>query len=346
MTDARRPLRLILDGDALVQNWRTLAMASGSAATGAAVKANGYGLGANEVAKRLYAAGCRDFLVANWAEAEALVGVVPADRISVLNGVGEGDVEFAKTLGAIPVLNTPLQIQRWKSSGGGRCHVMLDSGINRLGIGPEQLNADLFRGLDIDILLSHLASADDDVPQNEAQLALFLEMSKNIACQRRSLANSAGIQLGSKYHFDLTRPGISLYGGIVREELAQEIQQVVRIEAQVLQVRELKKGDPVGYNATYVCPRDMRVATIAIGYADGYLRGFSGTGTCLYHGKTLPVMGRVSMDLVSIDVTDTTISGGIWIEVSYQLSSAAAASGLSQYELLVLLGNRYDRSFE
>ena len=170
-------------------------------------------------------------------------------------------------------------------------------------------------------------------------------MSRDIACQRRSLANSAGIQLGSKYHFDLTRPGISLYGGIVREELAQEIQQVVRIEAQVLQVRELKKGDPVGYNATYVCPRDMRVATIAIGYADGYLRGFSGRGLFRFEKSELPVIGRVSMDLVIVDASNVAphFADGCFVDLEFHLPTASYQSGLSQYELITTLSTRATR---
>lgn len=338
------PLRLLLDGDALVSNWKTLARLSGSAATGGAVKADGYGLGAREVAKRLYDAGCRDFFVAHWAEAAKLVDIIPAEQIAVLNGVTRDDIAAAQQLGAIPVLNTPQQIADWKLSGGGRCHVMLDSGINRLGIGPEQIDVALFDGLNIDILASHLASADEDVPQNGKQLRRFLAMSAGITAKRRSLANSAGIMLGTDYHFDLTRPGLSLYGGIARPDMVHHIKQVVGIETRILQVRELGQGDPVGYNATFVCDVPTRVATVAIGYADGYLRGFSGKGHAVFEGNTLPVLGRVSMDLVTIDVSATpSISEGDWISIDYDLSRASTASGLSQYELLTGLSDRFGR---
>lgn len=343
MTEIHRPLRLNLDASALVQNWTVLSQASGGAATGAAVKANGYGLGAREVVKLLSRAGCADFFVANWAEALAISDLVPNEQIAVLNGVQAEDLAAAAESGIAPVLNSPLQIARWKQAGGGRCHVMLDSGINRLGIGPDQADAALFDGLQIDILLSHLASADEDVPQNARQQSLFCAMSAGIPCQRRSLANSAGIQLGADYHFDLTRPGISIYGGIERPELADALSQVVTVEAQLLQVRTLKRGDSVGYGATFVCPNDMRVGTIAIGYADGYLRGFSNRGRCFANGVVLPVVGRISMDLTIVDLSNATVGEGDWIDVDFHLSTASAQSGLSQYELLTSLGSRFTR---
>ena len=344
MAEASSPVRLHLDGDALVANWRALAKLSGRARAGAAVKADGYGLGAREVVSRLSKAGCQDFFVAHWAEAAAIADIVPPAQISVLNGVADGDVAFARQLGAIPFLNTPDQIARWKEGGGRRCHVMLDSGINRLGIGPEQMNVTMFDGLDIDILASHLASADEDVPQNGRQRALFVEMGHGIEARRRSLANSAGVMLGADYHFDLTRPGLALYGGIARPEMAEFITPVVSIAVKVLQIRQLLAGDPVGYNATFVSDKPTRVATIAIGYADGYLRSFSGKGVASFGGVTMPVIGRVSMDLVTIDassVSDLMEAG--WVEIAYELNNASEQSMLSQYELLTVLGSRFDK---
>lgn len=344
MNDLTAPLRLCLDRQALVSNWRVLTKASGTAATGAAVKANGYGLGARAVVRALADAGCRDFFVASWAEAAEIADLVPAGQIAVLSGVQDADLAYARQSGIVPVLNTPQQIARWKGAGGGPCHIMLDSGINRLGIGCDQLENGLLDGLAIDILMSHLASADEDVLQNAAQLERFTASSSTIPCARRSLANSAGIQLGRAYHFDLTRPGLSLYGGIARPELAGELRQVAHIEAQVLQVRRLRRGDAVGYNATHICATDMRVATISLGYADGYLRGFSGVGLCRFDGVQLPVVGRVSMDLVTLDADlAPDIAEGDWVEVDYHLPVAARISGLSQYELLTGLGKRFDR---
>ncbi|MGL5839061.1 MAG: alanine racemase [Sphingorhabdus sp.] len=338
------PLRLRLDGDALVSNWKWLAARSGVAACGAAIKADAYGLGARDVAPRLARAGCRDFFVAHWAEAAAIADQIPSAQIAVLNGVDENDLAYARQLGAIPVLNTARQLALWRESGGGRCHVMLDSGINRMGIGPEQMNAELFEGLEIDIALSHLASADEDVAQNEEQLEAFERMAGTIVCNRKSLANSAGIMLDRKFHFDLTRPGLALYGGIARPEQRSGIAQVVRIEVRVLQIRNLTAGQPVGYNASFRCSTDTRVATLSIGYADGYWRGFSGKGRACFKGHDMPVLGRVSMDLLTVDASLVPdLSEGDWVEIAFDLQTAAALSGMSQYELLTGLGKRAER---
>ncbi len=340
------PLKLRLDGGALISNYTWLAAQSGTAACGAAIKANGYGLGAREVTKRLWASGCRDFFVAHWGEAAAIADIIPPGNIAVLNGFDADDPAEAIALGALPVLNTPKQIARWKAAGGKRCHVMLDSGINRLGIGPEQIGPEakgsgLFDGLDIDILLSHLASADEDVAQNDAQLRLFVQMGQAINTRRRSLANSAGIMLGADYHFDLTRPGVSLYGGVARPEMATALQQVVQPQASVLQVRDLPMGAAVGYNATYHCPTAMRVATLAIGYADGYWRSFSGAGAVHFGGVEMPVIGRVSMDLLLVNANAAPyLAEGDWVDIAFDLPRASTLTGMSQYELLTGLGTR------
>lgn len=345
MTDFKPPLRLNLDGEALVSNWRFL-KAQGQASCGAAVKANGYGLGAVDVVRRLRDAGCRDFFVAHWGEAAAISHLVTPEWISVLNGITAADIPYIRQIGAIPVLNTPKQIALWRAAGGGRCHVMLDSGINRLGIGPEQFAAPLFEGLDVDILLSHLASADEDSPQNGAQLSLFRQQAKLVKAKRLSLANSAGVMLGRDFHFDLTRPGLALYGGVPRTEMASSIKPVVSIASRVLQVRTLMAGDTVGYNATYTCASTTKVATISLGYADGYLRSFAGKGKLRTHGVSIPIIGRVSMDLVTADVSALVdVSEGDWIDVDYDLTHAAAITGLSQYELLTNLGQRFDRNW-
>lgn len=343
MTDFEPPLRLTLDGEALVSNWRYL-KGQGQASCGAAVKANGYGLGAVDVVRRLRDAGCRDFFVAHWGEAAAISHLVAPDWISVLNGITAADIPHIRQIGAIPVLNTPQQIALWRAAGGGRCHVMLDSGINRLGIGNEQFAAPLFEGLDIDILLSHLASADEDSAQNSAQLHLFRQQTKLVKAKRLSLANSAGIMLGRDFHFDLTRPGLALYGGVPRTEMAPQIKPVVSLSSRILQVRTLTAGESVGYNATYTCTAPTKVATISLGYADGYLRSFAGKGSLSAHGVTVPIIGRVSMDLVTADVTALVdIKEGDWIDVAYDLPHMSGLTGLSQYELLTNLGHRFGR---
>lgn len=343
MIEFEPPLRLHLDGDALVANWRFL-QRQGKAACGAAVKADGYGLGARAVVTRLRDAGCRDFFVAHWGEAAAIADLVPPDWISVLNGIQPADIPLIQQLGAIPVLNTPKQIAMWKASGGGKCHVMLDTGINRLGVGPEQISSDLFDGLELDILLSHLASADEDSAQNSHQLKLFNQLAREIPARRRSLANSAGIMLGPDYHFDLTRPGISLYGGIERTGVESGISPVLSANARILQVRYLKPGDPVGYGATHICEAPTRVATAAVGYADGYLRSFAGSGMVYASDIALPVIGRISMDLITINASGcTSLSEGDWVTLPYDLPRLSTQSGLSQYELVTTLGQRSER---
>ncbi|MVZ96948.1 alanine racemase [Sphingorhabdus sp. IMCC26285] len=342
MVEFSSPLRLHLDGATLVANWRYM-QSQGNAACGAAVKANGYGLGARQVVARLRDAGCRNFFVAHWGEALEIADLVPPEWIAVLNGIEAREIPAIKQLGAIPVLNTPHQLALWKASGGGTCHVMVDTGINRLGIGPEHVSDALFAGLDIDLLISHLASADEDSPQNAAQLDRFQQLSKLVTANRYSLANSAGVFLGPDYHFDLVRPGLALYGGVTRPEMEAAIKPVVKLAARILQTRWLQAGDSVGYNATYICSSPTQVATISIGYADGYLRSFGGVGLLDLNGKSVPVIGRVSMDLVTVDITSISDAiEGDWIDVNYNLAKNAKLTGLSQYELLTNLGKRFE----
>lgn len=338
-------LRLRIDRAALAANWRALDALSGAARAGAAVKADAYGLGIAQVAPVLAEAGCRDFFVAHASEVAALLPHVPADRISVLHGpLNDADVGYFRAAGIKPVLNSLPQVARWRAGGGGRCDLMVDSGINRLGLEMACLADPAVAGLEIDLCMSHLASADEDVAQNGLQLARFAEIRSTIAAARYSLANSAGIALGAAFHADLTRPGLSLYGGVPRPELAESVAQVVFPQAAILQVRDLAAGDAVGYNATFVAPRPMRVGVIAIGYADGYLRCWSGKGRFLSHGAELATLGRVSMDMTVTDLTSAPeAKEGDWVEVAYDLPASAAATGLSQYELLTMLGKRFGR---
>ncbi|MES2755208.1 MAG: alanine racemase [Pseudomonadota bacterium] len=341
MTPFASPHRLRLDGNALVANWRLLDAMSGPAACGAAVKADGYGLGATAVAERLAAAGCRDFFVATWAEAAALAPLTLP--VAVLHGVRAEDMAAALAGFARPVLNTAAQIARWRDSGGGWCDVMIDTGMNRLGVSVEQVCAGLLDGLTIDTLMSHLACADSDEAMNRRQRDALAGLAGRTNARRLSLANSAGIGLGGDYAFDLTRPGLALYGGVPRAELAG-IAQVVTPQAQVLQRRRVAAGDTVGYNATWRAVRDTDVAIVNLGYADGYFRGFSDRGTARVGGSALPVLGRVSMDLIALDVGAAPGLGeGDWVAFDFALPAAAALSGMSQYELLTGLGARYDR---
>ena len=338
-------LRLDIDREALAANWRALDRLSGSARAGAAVKADAYGVGARVVVPALWAAGCRDFFVTYAREAADIIDLVPPGSIALLHGLlNDTRAVWAHELGVRPVINSLEQARRWLAVGGGLCDLMVDTGINRLGLPMADLGNELIGKLDIDVLMSHLASSDADVPLNAVQLALWQQARRLVRHRRASLANSAGIMLGEAYHGDLTRPGLSLYGGIARAELAGSIRQVARPMAVIMQLRELSAGDGVGYGSTFVAPGPMRVGVIALGYADGYLRCWSGKGAMLSQGRRLPVVGRVSMDMTVIDLAAAPeLREGDWVEAEYSLPEAAALSGLSQYELLTLLGQRFAR---
>ncbi len=337
------PLRLRLDGDALVANWRTLDRMSGTAVCGAAVKADGYGLGARGVVERLAGAGCRDFFVATWNEALALADLGVA--VSVLHGVRDEDLAVAlASTNSRPVLNSVQQVRRWREAGGGACDVMVDTGMNRLGIQAADVAAGLLDGLPVETLMSHLASADEDVPLNAFQREAFAALAERTSARRMSLANSAGIALGVDYAFDLTRPGIALYGGVQAATFVGRIGQVVTPEVQVLQRRLVPAGQSVGYNATWTASAEAEVAIVNLGYADGYLRCFSGKGGARAGGLALPLIGRVSMDLTALDVSAAPdLAEGDWVAIDYSLPETAALSGLSQYELITGLGARFDR---
>jgi alanine racemase len=338
-------LRLDLDAEALAHNWRALDRLSGSARAGAAVKADGYGLGAGKVVPVLAEAGAREFFVAHWSEVPDVIAHVPPEQVSVLHGpVTDADCVFARETGVRPVLNSMAQVARWQASDGGRCNLMVDTGINRLGLSMSEIGDPILAALDIDILLSHLASADEDNPQNAVQLGRFREASAAVPAARRSLANSAGIALGGDYSFDLTRPGLALYGGVPRAELAGIIRQVAHLHVAILQVRDIAAGEGVGYNAAFVAPSPMRVGLVSLGYADGFLRCWSGNGALRSDDAELPLLGLVSMDMVVIDLTRApALREGDWVEVPYDLPAASAQTGLSQYELLTVLGRRFRR---
>jgi alanine racemase len=341
-----RSLRLRHDSEALASNWRALDRLSGNAKAGAAVKADAYGIGVANVLPVLRDAGCETFYVAHWSEVPDLLALVAPQQVVVLHGpVRPEDVPFAVATGVRPVINSPNQARLWLEGGGGVCDLMVDTGINRLGLPLAEIGDSTIARLEIDTLLSHLASADEDSPQNAAQRKRLEEVAPQISHRRRSLANSAGIALGRDFAFDLTRPGLSLYGGVPRPELAEDIRQVAHPQAAVLQLRDLSPGDSVGYNATFTAVRPMRAATVSLGYADGFLRCWSGRAALRFGDALLPLLGRVSMDMVVVDSSSTPeLREGDWLDVPYDLPLAAERCGLSQYELLTTLGRRFQRS--
>lgn len=337
-----RPLRLTIDRSAIQSNWRWLCRRAAVPA-GAAVKADGYGLGVHEVSRALIEAGCRDLFVSTWSEAEMLGPVGNDVSLVVLHGPGPDDCEMAAGSHARPCLNSPEQIARWKEIAPSRpCDVMIDTGINRLGLRPSDIA--LLADLSIDTVHSHLACADEDSPLNGMQLERFAAVASAVGARRYAFANSAGICLGRDYSFDLVRPGLALYGGVPRREALGHVRQVARLEAQVVQRRTIPAGESCGYGATFIAKEDTEAAIVNIGYADGYLRGFSSTGSAFVGEFALPVLGRVSMDLLAIAVDQVPgVKEGDWVELDYDLPSASNQSGLSQYELLTSLGSRFER---
>src|SRR5205085_10155107 len=232
---------------------------------------------------------CRDYFVTTWDEVERL-GAWPDDSsVAVLHGVGADEVGAALASRARPVLNSVAQVARWKAEGQDRpCDVMIDTGMNRLGLRADEIAA--LDGLVIDTLHSHLACADEDHAMNERQLQRFREVAAAVPAKRYSLANSAGICLGGDYSFDLVRPGLALYGGVPRREAEGVIRQVARVEAEVIQRRTIRAGESCGYGATFLAGVDTEAAILNIGYADGYLRGFSSAGWGYAGEFTLPVL--------------------------------------------------------
>ncbi|MEP3051753.1 MAG: alanine racemase [Erythrobacter sp.] len=352
MTLASRPsgsspsatLRLRIDKSALASNWRALDRLSGTAKTGAAIKADCYGLGVDACLPTLREAGAERFFVAHWSEVAGAAQHVAADSISVLHGpITPADAAYAQQSGAIPTINSPHQAQVWNAAGGGVCDLMVDTGINRLGVAISELSSSEIATLNVRTLMSHLACADEDVTMNRAQLERLRAAAQKISHKELSLANSAGIALGADFALHLTRPGLALYGGIAREELSQHIAQTAYPEAAIIQTREILAGDSIGYNAEFTATQTVRVGTVSLGYADGFLRSWGQGGAYLMAGESrLPLLGKISMDMVVVDLSAAPNLGeGDWVSLPYFLPDAAQQSTLSQYELLTILGQRW-----
>jgi alanine racemase len=273
--------------------------------------------------------------------------IEPGDLLEVDRVVERTAADCADALatGAVPVINSLEQAALWTTSGGGSCHLMVDTGINRLGIALAEADDPRIAALSIDILMSHLASADEKTAMNRMQAELLHEAADSIAHRRLSLANSAGIALGPDFAFDLTRPGLALYGGVPRPELAGMICPVAHIEARLLQCRDLCPGEGVGYNSTFIAPTNMRVGTVSIGYADGFMRS-RGAGNALWHdGRRLAILGKVSMDMIVVDLSLAPELGvGDWLTVPWDIADAAQQNALSPYEMLTVIGGRLRRS--
>jgi alanine racemase len=351
-----RPGQAILRIDlaAIAANWRALRDRHG-AATAGVVKADGYGLGAGPVAQALRDAGCGFFFVAHLTEGLALRAALGAGPgIAVLNGFPPGADEDA---GLIPVLNHLGDVAAWR--GRGREAILhIDTGMSRLGLDAKEaaiLAQDRARldGVPLRAVMTHLACADEPAhPLNEAQRARFAEAAGRIAPGvPRSFANSSGLFLGPGFRSDLARPGCALYGINPTPGAPNPMRQVARVEAEVLQVRDVAAGDTVGYAASWTAREPRRIATVAAGYADGYLRSLSGRSLGLLHGRAVPLVGRVSMDLTTFDVTDVPEArpGDRLLLVGGEGNTPddiAARCGTIGYEVMTSLGRRYHRVYE
>ena len=335
---------LQIDIGAIVANWKALAAKAPGARAAAVVKADGYGLGAAHVAPALYEAGARDFFVALAQEGRAIRPLLPDDaRINVLSGHMAGE----DLTGLVPVLNSPEQFFRDRTTRPGQPFaIQLDSGMNRLGMEPAEWAGlrDEAIAARPDFIMSHLACADEpDHPANAAQLTAFREMTEGCDVPL-SLAATGGILLGPDYHFDLVRPGVGLYGGMP----FADARQVVRLSLPVIQTRSVQPGELVGYGATWYAGTATRVATVAAGYADGVLRALSSSGASLYAGGVAcPIVGRVSMDLITADVSALSqVPDALDLICDEQpIDVVADFAGTIGYEILTSLGNRYPRTW-
>jgi len=360
---ARAGAILTIDLDAVADNYRRLCAELGAAACAAVVKADAYGLGMARVAPALARAGARTFFVAQLEEATALRAMFPVEvEIFVLNGLGAGPVAEFQAGRVHPVLNSLGEIDAWAAAAraAGRAlpaAVHIDTGISRLGLPDDELEAlaadrGRLAGIDLRYLLSHLACADrPEHPLNAEQLRRFRAARARLPDAPASLANSSGIFLGADYHVDLARPGVALYGVNPTPGQPNPMRQVVRLQGKILQLREIDASRTVGYGATHRAAAPTRIATVAVGYADGYLRSLSNRGSAWLGDRRVPVVGRVSMDLITLDVTGASAEAarpGAFVDfIGADLSTdaVAQAAGTIGYEILTSLGRRYHRVY-
>lgn len=366
---------LTVDLDAVAANYNIVKATAPGAEAGAVVKADAYGLGMVPVARRLAAEGCGSFFVAEAREGAALRAVLPGVTIYVLNGLFPGTAALYRDAGLVPCLASMEELAEWRAEAA-RAGEMLpaalhfDSGLNRLGMSAGDAAAiaedgALSAGVDVRLIMSHLACADDAAhPQNGEQLARFGAMRARLRTRfpaaRASLANSPGVFLGPDYHFDLVRPGVGLYGGNPLTGRANPFRATVKVEARVIALRQLSAGDAVGYSASWRAKGPTRIAVLAAGYADGYLRALgraSGEkeqekgGQAHIAGYTVPVAGRVSMDMLAVDISavpEGLIRRGDMAELigpNISVDDVGLRAGTIGYEILTSLGRRYMRRY-
>lgn len=358
---------LTIDLDAVRANWRRLQAEANPAECGAAVKGNAYGLGIEPIARALWQEGCRSYFVARPKEGEELRAILPRATIYVLDGLFAGEAEFYAKLNLCPALISVEEAREWSQFGRvyGRklpCALHVDTGINRLGLTMDEYaalldNVFIRDGLNISLLMSHLACADEpDHPMNRLQQARFAEVRRRLPDVPASLSNSSGVFLGKGFTHDLVRPGIAIYGGNPQPGHANPMRPVAHLEGTVMQVRHVAPGDTVGYGATWKAERPSRIAILGAGYKDGVPRALSskaqqGPAQVYIGGARCPIIGRVSMDMMAVDITElaeTAVSRGTRAEIlgaHVSIDEAAAWAGTISYELLTRLGSRYARLY-
>lgn len=348
--------RLRIDLDAVAGNWRRLGREAPGVPCAAVVKADAYGCGLGPVARRLWREGCRTFFVAHLGEALAARTFLPEAAIYVLNGLAPGAGPLFRDHGLRPVLGSLDELAEWAglSEGALPAALHVDTGMNRLGLSVAQglaLSGDrLLARAGIDLLMSHLVSAEKpDDPVNARQIADFSRLRAALPGIPASLANSSGIFLGTSAHHDLLRPGYALFGGNPVPGKDNPMREVVRLEAPILQIRTVEAGDKAGYNGRWTAPSRRRLATLSLGYADGYPRSASGTGSALVGGVACPILGLISMDLVILDVTDAPQAErgepALMIGDALDVDTVGRAAGTIGYEILTGLGSRYVREY-
>lgn len=356
-------LALIVDLDAVAHNYHSFrSQLKKGTICSAVLKANAYGMGAREVAGRLYQEGCRHYFVAHLSEAIEIKPFVGQDSsIYVLNGLRRGDEEVYAYYDLIPVLGDPLQIHVWNSfcqnkDQSLKAALHFDTGLIRTGLSEaavQGLGLLQISHMEIVCVMSHLACTYQPThSMNETQRVLFEELKKRFPFALSSFSGSGAIFLGSNYHFDMVRPGLALTG--CRSALPQgeyTLKPALKAYAQVLQIKEIPQGSSIGYDATFIAPRASRIATIGVGYADGYFRSLSNRGEVYFEGCKLPIVGRISMDLMTIDITDlppNKIGIGNWVELfgdHLWASKVAEKAGTVTWELFTHLGPRFEKFY-
>jgi alanine racemase len=343
--------RLTVDLGALARNYHTLRALAAPSECGAVVKANAYGLGASAIASRLAAEGCTTFFVATVAEGIALRDVIDMPELYVLEGVSDVEAPRAAEYDLVPVINTDRQLDAWRPYRSRPIAVQIDTGMNRLGFAPDDAQPQLFEQFEVAMLMTHLACSEEPLhPRNPMQLERFTNVAARFPGVATSIANSAGILLGPQYRGDVCRPGVALYGASPFDDPMTALATVATLEARILQLRRVPAFEPVGYGGTGIADTERLIATIDVGYADGLPRVLSGHGYAAVVGAGVPIVGRVSMDLTTIDVTGLAdaVRVGDWVELigpQVPIEDVAELAGTNTYEILTGLGQRSERRY-